>query len=213
MMRIALVYDLRDEYRALGYSEEEIAEFDSVGTIEALASALETLSRGHISALGVIYDRYHSAVFSFVQRATNNASDAEDIVHATFLTAAKAAGNFDGRESCRPWLVGIAARLVHRRKRGLLRWTRALHELSVRDGERYTDPHRELSARDEISRLSEALQQLTEPKRVVLLLAEGEGLSSEDIAVALQIPIGTVWTRIHHARRDLRRLLDREDES
>ncbi len=42
-MRIALVYDLRDEYRALGYSEEEIAEFDSAGTIDALAGAIEEL--------------------------------------------------------------------------------------------------------------------------------------------------------------------------
>jgi D-alanine-D-alanine ligase len=42
-MRVALVYDLRDDYRALGYSEEEIAEFDSVGTIDALAGALEAL--------------------------------------------------------------------------------------------------------------------------------------------------------------------------
>jgi RNA polymerase sigma-70 factor (ECF subfamily) len=177
------------------------------------AAALEALSDGHISALGVLYDRYQSTVSSFVRRATNDSSDVEDIVHATFMTAAKAAGNFDGRQSCRPWLVGIAARLLHRRKRGLSRWARALRELTVREGERYTDPHRELSARDEVHRLSEALERLTEPKRVVLLLAESEGLSSEDIAAALQIPVGTVWTRLHHARRDLRRLLEREGES
>jgi RNA polymerase sigma factor (sigma-70 family) len=176
------------------------------------AAALEALSRGHISALGVLYDRYQAAVFGFVRRATNDASDAEDIVHATFMTAARAAGNFDGRQSCRPWLVGIAARLLHRRKRGQSRWTRALRELTVREGWRYTDPHRELAARDEIHRLAAALEQLTEPKRVVLLLAESEGLSSEDIATVLQIPVGTVWTRLHHARRDLRRFLDREGE-
>jgi RNA polymerase sigma-70 factor (ECF subfamily) len=176
------------------------------------AAALEALSQGHISALGVLYDRYQAAVFSFVRRATNDASDAEDVVHATFMTAARAAGNFDGRQSCRPWLVGIAARLLHRRKRGLSRWTRALRELTVREGERYTDPHRALSARDEVNRLAAALEQLTEPKRVVLLLAESEGLSSEDIATVLQIPVGTVWTRLHHARRDLRRFLNREGE-
>jgi RNA polymerase sigma-70 factor (ECF subfamily) len=174
------------------------------------AAALEALSKGHISALGVLYDRYHSCVSSFICRATNDASDAEDLVHATFMTAARSAGNFDGRLSCRPWLVGIAARLVHRRRRGLLRWARALRELTVREGDRYTDPHRELSARDEMKRLSEALELLTEPKRVVLLLAESNGLSCEDIAEILQIPIGTVWTRLHHARRDLRRLLGSE---
>jgi len=177
------------------------------------AAALEALSRGQISALGVLYDRYQASVSSFVRRATNDASDVEDVVHVTFMTAARAAGNFDGRQSCRPWLVGIAARLLHRRKRGLSRWARALRELTVREGERHTDPHRELSARDEVKRLSEALEKLSEPKRIVLLLAETEGLSSEDIASALQIPVGTVWTRLHHARRDLRRMLGRDGES
>jgi RNA polymerase sigma-70 factor, ECF subfamily len=172
------------------------------------ALALEALSQGHISALGVIYNRYQSVVFAFVRRSTNDASDAEDVVHATFMTAARAAGNFDGRQSCRPWLVGIAARLVFRRKRGLARWARALRELTIREGERYADPHRELVARDEVSRLDDALGRLSAPKRVVLLLAESEGFSSEAIAEMLQIPVGTVWTRLHHARRDLRRFLN-----
>jgi RNA polymerase sigma-70 factor (ECF subfamily) len=176
------------------------------------ASALEALSQGHIHALGILYDRYQASVSSFVRRATNDASDVEDVVHATFMTAAKAAGNFDGRLSCRPWLVGIAARLVHRRKRGLSRWARALRELTVREGDRYADPHRELVARDEVQRLSHALERLSEPKRIVLLLAESEGLSSEQIAEALHVPVGTVWTRLHHARRDLRHWLEREVE-
>jgi RNA polymerase sigma-70 factor, ECF subfamily len=174
------------------------------------AAALAALTQGHISALGVLYDRYQAAVSSFVRRATNDASDAEDVVHATFMTAARAAANFDGRQSCRPWLVGIAARLLHRRKRGLSRWARALRELTLHEGDRHSDPHRALTARDEVQRLSLALEQLSEPKRVVLLLAESEGLSSEEVALALQIPVGTVWTRLHHARRDLRRLLERE---
>ncbi len=176
------------------------------------AAALEALGQGNISALGVLYDRYQGAVSSFVRRATNDAADSEDLVHATFMTAARAATHFDGRQSCRPWLVGIAARLVYRRKRGLSRWARALRELTFREAERHIDPSSELSARDEVSRLGGALQQLSEPKRVVLLLAEGEGLTSERIANVLQIPIGTVWTRLHHARRDLRRLLDREEQ-
>lgn len=176
------------------------------------ASAMEALSAGQISALGVLYDRYQAAVSTFVRRATNDADDVEDLVHATFMTAVRAASNYDGRQSCRPWLMGIAGRLVHRRKRSLGRWARALRELTLRDGERNTDPHPELTARDEVGRLAEALALLTEPKRVVLLLAESEGLSSEHIAASLQIPVGTVWTRLHHARIDLRRLLDRDSK-
>jgi RNA polymerase sigma-70 factor (ECF subfamily) len=175
------------------------------------ADAMLALSQGNISALGVLYDRYQETITTFVRRATNDAADVEDLVHGTFMTAARAALNFDGRQSCRPWLIGIAARLVYRRRRGLARWARALRELTVRETDRHTDPNSELAARDQVSRLWRALQQLSESKRVVLLLAESEGLSSERIANTLEIPIGTVWTRLHHARRDLRRLLERED--
>lgn len=175
------------------------------------AGAMAALSQGNISALGVLYDRYQETITSFVRRATNDAADVEDLVHATFMTAARAALGFDGRQSCRPWLVGIAARLVYRRRRGLARWARALRELGFRETDRHNDPNSELTARDQISRLSRALEQLSESKRVVLLLAESEGLSSERIANTLEIPIGTVWTRLHHARRDLRRLLEREE--
>lgn len=175
------------------------------------AQALIAVSEGELGALGVLYDRYSAAVYEFVRRATNDASDVEDLVQATFLSAAKAAAAHDGRQSCRPWLVGIAARLVYRRQRGLARWTRALRELTFRDADKYADPDQQLTARDEVLRLEVALSKLSEAKRVVLLLAEAEQQTSEEIAKALQVPVGTVWTRLHHARRDLRRLLERAE--
>jgi RNA polymerase sigma-70 factor (ECF subfamily) len=176
------------------------------------AAALSALAQGQIDALGYLYDRYSAAVHAFVCRATNDAHDVDDLVQATFLVAAKTAGQSDGKQNCRSWLVGIAARILYRRQRGMSRWARALRELTFREAGAYADPHRVLSARDEVQRLSSALSQLSEPKRVVLLLAEAEEQSSEEISRALQVPIGTVWTRLHHARRDLRRLLEREAE-
>jgi DNA-directed RNA polymerase specialized sigma24 family protein len=52
----------------------------------------------------------------FLARATAGAHDVDDLVHATFLAAAESAGRYDGRVSCRPWLIGIAAQLVRRRR-------------------------------------------------------------------------------------------------
>jgi RNA polymerase sigma-70 factor (ECF subfamily) len=174
--------------------------------------ALVALSRGQIGALGLLYDRYSSGVYDFVRRATTDESDVDDIVQATFLSAAKTIASYDGKQTCHTWLVGIAGRILYRRRRGLSRWARALRELSIRDADRYSDPHQELSARDEVQRLSSALARLSEPKRVVLLLAEAEEQSCEQIAQALQVPVGTVWTRLYHARRELRRLLDHAGE-
>ncbi len=56
-------------------------------------------------------------------------------------------------------------------------------------------------------RFDDALGRLSEEKRLVFLLIEREGLSGEEVAQALDIPVNTVWTRIHHARNDLRKAL------
>jgi len=173
-------------------------------------AALEALKRGEIGALGLLYDRYSGVVYAFVRRAASDANDVDDVVQATFLSAAKTASSHDGKQTCRSWLVGIAGRILYRRRRGLSRWLRALRELTLRNADNYADPHQELSARDEVQRLSLALAQLSEPKRVVLLLAEAEEQSCDEIARGLHVPVGTVWTRLHHARRELRRLLERQ---
>jgi RNA polymerase sigma-70 factor (ECF subfamily) len=170
------------------------------------------VAEGQTSALAALYDRHHAFIRRFVARATNEAHDVEDIVHATFMTAAKAASSFDGRSNCRPWLFGIAARLLHRRRRTLARWSRVLRELAIRQSASHVDPHRYIGARDDLNVLDEALRGLSEAKRVVLCLAEIEGLSCEEIAQALGAPVGTVWTRLHHARRELRRKLQRSTD-
>jgi RNA polymerase sigma-70 factor (ECF subfamily) len=168
------------------------------------ADALRRISRGEISAMAPIYDRHHVAVYKFVARITGNGPDVEDVVHATFLTAAKRAAAFDGRASCRPWLLGIAARLVQRRRRSMARFGRMLVDLATNlRVAQIADPSELLAARDQLTRVERAFDQLSEAKRAVLFLAEVEGMSCEQIAHALEIPIGTVWTRLHHARRQL----------
>jgi D-alanine-D-alanine ligase len=83
-MRIALVYDLRDEYRALGYSEEEIAEFDSVETIDHLAGALEALGcepvrvgRGQALAARLVAGERYDLVFSIAEGLKGRSREAQ----------------------------------------------------------------------------------------------------------------------------------------
>lgn len=176
------------------------------------AAAMERLARGEIHALGEIYERHHAAVRRFAARATGDASDAADIVHDTFLTVPRAARHYDGRASCRPWLLGIAARLIQRRGRSLGRLARMLGRFSDELRQRPADavsPERAAVVGDDLAALQAALLRLSEAKRVVLLMAEVEGMSGDEIAAALDIPIGTVWTRLHHARNDLQKTLAR----
>jgi RNA polymerase sigma-70 factor (ECF subfamily) len=170
---------------------------------------LRQLAGGEIGALGELYDRYREPVRRFVARATSDADDVDDLVHATFLAAAKSAGRYDGRPSCRPWLIGIAAQLLRRRRQSIGRF---LAVLSALRGVQATgaDPRPLLQARSDVER---ALVQISEAKRITLLMAEVEGLSCAEIAAALGIPIGTVWTRLHAARRELRRALEEGEAS
>ena len=68
-------------------------------------------------------------------------------------------------------------------------------------------PEDAASTTEEMRRFDDALGRLTEEKRLVFLLVEREGLSGEDVARALDIPVNTVWTRLHHARNGLRKAL------
>ncbi len=88
------------------------------------AELMTRLAKGEIGALGELYDRYHEPVRRFLVRATGGAEDVDDLVHQTFLAAARSAARYDGRASCRPWLVGIAVQHLRRRaepSRGCLR--------------------------------------------------------------------------------------------
>jgi RNA polymerase sigma-70 factor (ECF subfamily) len=174
-------------------------------TSENDAALIERIADGDMEALGTLYDRHHDAVLRFAFRAGPR-HEAEDVTQATFLAAAKIARTFDGRISARPWLLGIAANVMHTRRRSASRFARMLHSLASWCG-RAMDPQERLAARSELSAVDRALAKMTEAKRVVLIMAEVEDLPASDISQALGIPVGTVWTRLHAARRELREAL------
>jgi RNA polymerase sigma-70 factor (ECF subfamily) len=164
------------------------------------AELMTRLGAGEIDALGALYDRYQESIRRFLARATSDAEDVDDLLHATFLAAASSAARFDGRASCKPWLIGIAVQLLRRRRHAFGRLIAILGSLrAVRSAS--ADPGPVLDARKDLSR---ALAGLSEAKRITLLLSEVEGLSCPEIAEVLDVPVGTVWTRLHAARRELR---------
>ena len=180
------------------------AERDAPQTSDA--ELMRQLAEGQLGALGELYDRYQAGLRSFLGRATRDSHDVDDLLHATFLAAAKTAERYDGRSSCRPWLVGIAAQLLRRRRQTLSRLVAVL--ASLKDTQpSASDPSPSLQARTDVDR---ALARLSQPKRLTILMAEVEGLTCAEIAEALAVPIGTVWTRLHAARRELRQALDAE---
>lgn len=172
----------------------------AAGQASVDAEALARVARGDVGALGELYDRHAAALLAFASRCTSG-HDAEDLVQATFVRAARAAASFDARSSsARSWLFGITAHLVQERRRSFARLARALLRFEVPGASHACAS----GPSDDRNDLQKGLQRLTETKRVVLLLAEVEGFTCEEIATMLAIPVGTVWTRLHHARRELR---------
>jgi RNA polymerase sigma factor (sigma-70 family) len=164
--------------------------------------ALKRVAAGDISALAEVYDRHAPALLRFATAASGRA-DAEDLVQTTFVTVMKIAKTYDGRgKDARAWLHGVMARLIQERRRSLTRFAHVLFRLSLL-------PERSTAAADgHRSDLSRAIDRLSDAKRVVLILAEVEGYACEEIANMLGVPVGTVWRRLHHARKDLRGFYD-----
>ena len=169
---------------------------------ETDAQVLARIADGDLGALGALYDRHHASLRRFVARATSGGADVDDLVHITFLEAAESATRFDGRASARTWLIGIALNHVRRRRRA---WSRFVEILGSLTRPEPVSPRHELR-----SDLDRALARLSEAKRTTFLLAELEELSGPEIAALLNVPVNTVWTRLHTARRELRAMLDED---
>ena len=161
--------------------------------------ALARIAHGDVGALAELYDRHAKALLRFASRA-GGASDAEDLVQLTFLRAVKIAATYDGRgATARSWLFGILGRVLQERRRSMVRFARAVLRLG-----HARSPSPEPSPGDRLD-LERGLERMSQAKRVVVILAEVEGFTCEEIAAMLEIPIGTVWTRLHHGRKDLRK--------
>lgn len=174
-----------------------------VGSIEPDSDG-ELISRiagGDIGALGVLYDRHARSLLRFIRRHSP-AEDSEDILQNTFLRAIEVAKRFEPGSSARPWLFGISIQVLRERRRSLRRWGALLTSLAARPPR--VSPAPSATARD----LSRALGRLSDAKRSVVLLAEVEGFTCGEIAGILGVPLGTVWARLHHARRALKKSLE-----
>lgn len=180
------------------------------------------LTRGNDAALiseslhrpetfAALYDRHAPAIHRFVARRLGEQA-ADDLVAETFLTA------FDRRDryrpdhlDARPWLYGIAVRLIGKQRRSEVRMWRALARSGIDrvSGDETGAVHDRLAAAGAHRALAAALARLSTGDRHVLLLIAWADLSYDEVASALDIPIGTVRSRLSRARRLVRAELDR----
>lgn len=166
---------------------------------------------GDVGALGLLFDRYEPDVRRVMVRLGVPLADAEDLVQATFLDVWRRASSYDGRASARPWLVGLAIIHVKRWRRSISRLAQRLARWAVEPAPSVVRPDEQTEANDLAERAQAALERLSAKKREVFVLVALEGLTGEEVASTLDIPVATVWTRLHHARRELRDALALEE--
>ena len=134
----------------------------------------------------------------------------------TFLAAFRRRSSYDsGRPQARPWLYGIATTLIARQRRSEQRLYRALARTGLDPlPEPIADQVvRRVAAQGQQRRLAAALAGLSPPDREVLLLVAWAGLSYEEIAEAVGVPVGTVRSRLHRARGKVRKVLGDAEQS
>ncbi|CAL9389313.1 ECF RNA polymerase sigma factor SigE [Actinosynnema sp. ALI-1.44] len=164
-------------------------------------------SRLQPEAFAEIFDRHAPHIQRYLARRLGR-EVADDLVAETFLAAFGKRERYDlGRPDARPWLYGIATNLVGRHRRDEVRRFR-LREAAVPDEAGHADRvAARVAAQALRAPLADALAGLTAEDRDVLLLVAWEELSYEEVAGALSIPVGTVRSRLHRARRKVREAL------
>ncbi|TMR09869.1 RNA polymerase sigma factor [Nonomuraea turkmeniaca] len=167
------------------------------------------------AAFSTLFDRHAPELHRYVTRRLGD-SLADDVVAETFLAAFRRLGRYDtAHRDARPWLYGIAANLIGKHRRAEVRAYRALARSGVDPvAESYAERvESRVSARAAHRDLAGALAVLSPEDREVLLLIAWADLSYEGVARALGIPVGTVRSRLHRARRKTRAALGGVDPS
>lgn len=181
---------------------------------------VERVQAGDKSAFNLLVLKYQHRVLKLVGRFVNDPAEAEDVAQEAFLKAYRALGTFRGDSAFYTWLYRIA---INTAKNALVSSRRRPvdFDLDLQDPDQY-DRHAKLKEADtpegvlltdEIREVVErALEQLPEDLRTAIVLRELEGLSYEEIAEAMDCPVGTVRSRIFRAReaidKKLKPLLD-----
>jgi RNA polymerase sigma-70 factor (ECF subfamily) len=171
---------------------------------EALVAAL---AAGDLVALGALVDRYRPRVHRFVARLSGSEADADDLVQQTFVALGRAASSFRGGSPVRTWMFGIAANLVRNDLRAAKRRRTLSETLEGIPIAAAPTPHELYERNERLRRVACALAALPHAWREAFVLCDLEALSCKEAAGVARVREGTIWRRLHEARKRLRELL------
>lgn len=172
------------------------------------------MQQGDLDALGGIYDRHRQLVFRTALAITGDQEAAADLLQEVFLRLYRFGDRIDPYRPLEPWLYRMTANMAYTWASQRRRWYRLLQEMAerlARDGR--PTPYHLVEQREQWGEVQRALEAISPEKRVVVVLYYLNGLSLAEIAEALELPLGTVKSRLHYGRKMLKKSLALEGDS
>jgi RNA polymerase sigma-70 factor, ECF subfamily len=177
---------------------------------------VERAKAGDNLAFQALFQKYNRRVYAVALGVVKSPEDAMDVVQDAFIKVHKHLGTFQGASSFYTWLYRIVMNLGidHvRKKRKIVEWgddvpiEHAAGDRTLLPKVANANPSQTVVKRELSQKISQALDTLPEYHRAVILLREVEGMSYEEIAEVLNVPKGTIMSRLFHARRKMQEQL------
>jgi RNA polymerase sigma-70 factor, ECF subfamily len=162
------------------------------------ATLLRSVAAGDATSLARLYERHAGPLFGYLYRLAGDRMTAEEILQDTMLAVWRSAAAFEGRSKVSTWLFGVARRQAHNRLRGRA-WPQAVADLPDRPDQAVGPDELAIAAAGGTP-VAAAIDRLPDHHRDVIALVFVAGLPLVDVAEVLSIPVGTVKSRLHHAR-------------
>jgi RNA polymerase sigma-70 factor, ECF subfamily len=182
---------------------------------------IERLKRGDAAAFEILVNERSGEIYGLLYRLTESSEEARDLTQETFLRAFQSIAHFRGDSDLRTWIYRIAINQARNRWRW---WRRRRRDVTVSidaplpngqvslaatlKSDNGTNPETDALARERERALRKALSSVKRVYREAVVLRDIEGFAYEEIAVALDISVGTVKSRLARGRQELRRKLE-----
>ena len=175
-------------------------------------------AQGDLAASEELVRRHQAPVRGFLRAVCYDRSAIDDLAQETFLRAIKHAGRFDPKYPMRAWLLTIARRLSinHGQKEKRRRPAAGIEPDQLQNHSTHTDPSNQLEQQEQqsLSRdmVNQAMAKLSEPQRAAIAMHYQQGLPLEQIAHALDMPMGTVKSHLYRGRQRMKEILELQAE-
>jgi RNA polymerase sigma-70 factor (ECF subfamily) len=173
-------------------------------------TVITAIMRGDHEAINLLVRKYYSFVYFLAHQVVNNAFDAEDITQEVFWSVYRNAQKFRGEAKVKTWIYQITLNIARTKFRKAWHYLNELYNDEVLDEQDQLNIEEEIIDREESSEINAAIDQLITMQKMVLLLFYYEGLSYQEIAKLLQLPLGTIKTHLYRAKKNLALTLSKQ---